>query len=151
MILLLIMLGLLVGLWAVCELTAPPVPPVEPLPTETAVPATPTATPEATGTAVPTATSTEAATPEATATSEATPTEGATLPPRPEATATPTATGLPETYTVQRGDYLILISERFYGQAAGWYCLWRWNVERVENPNLIFAGQVLGGVRPCAP
>ncbi|NJN54488.1 MAG: LysM peptidoglycan-binding domain-containing protein [Anaerolineae bacterium] len=101
------------------------------VPTATAVPPTDTPQPTATETAVPTIA------PTGTAVGTAVPTQIA-FPPE-----------LPETYTVQRGDHLWGIAERFYGQGGRWLCLYRANEGSIRDANLIFAGQRLYGVRPC--
>jgi LysM repeat protein len=47
------------------------------------------------------------------------------------------------TYTVQPGDTLAAIAQRFYGHAGDWRWLYLANRSTVSNPNLIKAGQVL--------
>jgi LysM repeat protein len=46
-------------------------------------------------------------------------------------------------YTVQPGDTLSSIAERFYHNPADWQFLQKANSAEVKNPNLIFAGEVL--------
>ncbi len=46
-------------------------------------------------------------------------------------------------YTVQRGDTLSSIAQRFYGSAADWLRIWDANRSVVPDPNLIRAGEVL--------
>jgi LysM repeat protein len=46
-------------------------------------------------------------------------------------------------YTVQRGDTLSSIAQRFYGNPADWQWLYQANRSVVRNPNLIFQGEVL--------
>jgi len=47
------------------------------------------------------------------------------------------------TYTVQPGDTLSGIAQRFYGNRADWTWLWHVNESVVSNPNSIYAGEVL--------
>jgi len=55
-------------------------------------------------------------------------------------------------YTVQRGDTLSSIAQRFYGSAADWNRLFQANKSVLHNPDMIFPGQVLtvGGQLPAA-
>jgi LysM repeat protein len=46
-------------------------------------------------------------------------------------------------YTVQRGDTLSSIAQRFYGSAGDWSRLYAANRSVLRNPNMIFPGQVL--------
>jgi LysM repeat protein len=46
-------------------------------------------------------------------------------------------------YTVQRGDTLSSIAQRFYGNPADWQRLYQANRSVVRDPNLIFQGEVL--------
>jgi LysM repeat protein len=46
-------------------------------------------------------------------------------------------------YTVQPGDTLSQIAQRFYGHANDWHWLYQVNSSTVSNPNLIKTGQVL--------
>jgi LysM repeat protein len=46
-------------------------------------------------------------------------------------------------YTVQRGDTLSSIAQRFYGNPADWQRLYQANRSVVRNPNLILGGEVL--------
>jgi LysM repeat protein len=46
-------------------------------------------------------------------------------------------------YTVQRGDTLSSIAQRFYGRAADWNRLFSANKSVLSNPDMIFPGQVL--------
>jgi LysM repeat protein len=46
-------------------------------------------------------------------------------------------------YTVQGGDTLSGIAQRFYGRADDWRGLYQANHSQISNPGLIFAGQVL--------
>ena len=46
-------------------------------------------------------------------------------------------------YTVQRGDTLSSIAQRFYGRAGDWSRLYAANRSVLRNPNMIFPGQVL--------
>jgi LysM repeat protein len=47
------------------------------------------------------------------------------------------------TYTVQSGDTLSSIAQRFYGSTADWTWLWHVNSSVVQNPNSIYVGEVL--------
>jgi len=113
------------------------------------LPATPTRqiSPTANATAVPT----QIDTPQPTATVTAVP---ATVEPTGTAvpTATASATELPETYTVERDEWLILIAQRLYQSPYGWEweCLWQTNRAVIgDNPHLIYRGQKLRGIREC--
>jgi LysM repeat protein len=46
-------------------------------------------------------------------------------------------------YTVQRGDTLSSIAQRFYGNAAEWRRLYQANMPAIRNPDLIRPGQML--------
>jgi LysM repeat protein len=46
-------------------------------------------------------------------------------------------------YTVQTGDTLFSIAQRFYGHGSRWHRLYRRNRSKISDPNLIYAGQVL--------
>lgn len=66
------------------------------------------------------------------------------------ATVKPTtrATKAPEdssgrTYTVQSGDCLWKIAKQFYGNGAEYTKIYNANTDKIKNPNLIYAGQVL--------
>jgi nucleoid-associated protein YgaU len=47
------------------------------------------------------------------------------------------------TYTVQRGDTLSHIAQRFLGKANRWPDVYNANKDKINNPNLIYPGQVL--------
>jgi phage tail protein X len=47
------------------------------------------------------------------------------------------------TYTVRAGDTLSTIAQRFYGNAADWQVIYQANRSVIQNPNLIYAGEVL--------
>jgi nucleoid-associated protein YgaU len=47
------------------------------------------------------------------------------------------------TYTVVRGDSLSKIAKRFYGKANDWKRIFEANKGIIENPDLIYPGQVL--------
>ena len=48
-----------------------------------------------------------------------------------------------KTYTVQRGDCLWAIAKKFYGNGSQYPKIANANKDKIKNPNLIFAGQVL--------
>ena len=151
-----------------CQCSAPPVPPAMTATPIVPQPVTATATmgsyPTGEVTAVPTHTAVPTATPTHTTVP---PTPSPTL--EPTATATlvatlvspPTATMIPtavptieplDTYTVQRGDWLIKIAIHLYGGRYGWQwkCLHANNRAVIgDDPNLIYRGQVLRGIRGC--
>lgn len=59
------------------------------------------------------------------------------------ATATPApAADAPERYTVQRGDTLWDVAERFFDDPWRWPGIWGYN-DHIENPHLIFPGDTL--------
>ncbi len=47
------------------------------------------------------------------------------------------------TYTVRAGDTLSSIAQRFYGNPADWQVIFQANRSVIQNPNLIFQGEVL--------
>ena len=47
------------------------------------------------------------------------------------------------TYTVRPGDTLSSIAQRFYGNPADWHWLYQANRSVVDNPNVIYPGEVL--------
>ena len=47
------------------------------------------------------------------------------------------------TYTVQKGDCLWNIAKKFYGNGAKYTKIYEANKDKITNPNLIYAGQVL--------
>jgi nucleoid-associated protein YgaU len=53
------------------------------------------------------------------------------------------ATPAERTYTVQEGDNLSAIAERFYGSQAEWSRIYEANRDQIENPDLIHPGQTL--------
>jgi LysM repeat protein len=57
--------------------------------------------------------------------------------------ATLTARELARSYTVQPGDTLAGIAERYFGAASAWHSLYRANSTLISDPNLILPGQVL--------
>jgi len=59
--------------------------------------------------------------------------------PAPEPEATPTE----QTYTVESGDTLSGIAERFYGDANQWSRIFEANGDQLDNPDVIQPGQVL--------
>jgi LysM repeat protein len=46
-------------------------------------------------------------------------------------------------YTVQPGDTLTSIAQRFYGDPLKWHRIYQANADRISDPNLIYAGQQL--------
>ncbi len=48
-----------------------------------------------------------------------------------------------ENYTVQKGDGLMSIARRFYGEAGMWRRIYEANRDRISNPDLIKVGMVL--------
>ncbi|MBL7715191.1 MAG: LysM peptidoglycan-binding domain-containing protein [Bdellovibrionales bacterium] len=48
-----------------------------------------------------------------------------------------------DTYTVNRGDYLVRIATWKYGDTAMWETLYQNNADKIKNPNLIHPGDVL--------
>lgn len=47
------------------------------------------------------------------------------------------------TYTVQKGDCLWNIAKKFYGNGSNWTAIYEANKDKIQKPNLIYAGQVL--------
>lgn len=62
---------------------------------------------------------------------------------RPATAQAPATAPAARTYTVQSGDSLWAIAERFYGNGAEWSKIHEANREQVPNPDLIQPGQVL--------
>jgi nucleoid-associated protein YgaU len=48
-----------------------------------------------------------------------------------------------QTYTVVSGDNLSKIAKKFYGDAKQWRRIFEANKDTIENPDLIYPGQVL--------
>ncbi len=48
-----------------------------------------------------------------------------------------------QSYTVQSGDTLSHIAQRFYGKASAWNAIYQANRDQIDNPDLIRPGQVL--------
>jgi nucleoid-associated protein YgaU len=48
-----------------------------------------------------------------------------------------------ETYTVVAGDSLSRIAKRRYGKGSMWKLIYEANRDKIENPDLIYPGQVL--------
>jgi len=82
-------------------------------------------------------TSTTATEPEAQA--PETPTEAVTEP----AAQAEESVAAPETYTVQSGDTLSAIAERFYGNADDYTRIFEANRDKLDNPDMIQPGQEL--------
>lgn len=61
------------------------------------------------------------------------------------ATATPTVTptATQQTHTVEKGDTLSEISQKYYGRADRWNVIFQANRDRIDDPDRIFPGQVL--------
>ena len=58
--------------------------------------------------------------------------------------APPPPTAKPEqTYTVVSGDNLSKIAKKFYGDSKQWRKIFEANKDTIENPDLIYPGQVL--------
>jgi|GEM_PF-2241424 len=56
----------------------------------------------------------------------------------------PASEATPErTYTVHRGDNLHIIAKKELGDAGKWADLWKWNRDKLHNPNLLVAGMKL--------
>ena len=53
------------------------------------------------------------------------------------------ATPAARSYTVQPGDTLYGISQRYWGNGKYWPALYRANQSKISNPNLIYVGQVV--------
>jgi nucleoid-associated protein YgaU len=47
------------------------------------------------------------------------------------------------TYTVQKGDSLSKIAKREYGDAQSWQRIFEANRDTIQNPDLIYPGQVI--------
>jgi hypothetical protein len=67
----------------------------------------------------------------------------APAPAAPAAPAAPTTPITGKSYTVVAGDCLWTICQRIYGTGTKWGELWAANASIIENPRLIFPGQVL--------
>ncbi|MCC6177257.1 MAG: LysM peptidoglycan-binding domain-containing protein [Chloroflexi bacterium] len=67
------------------------------------------------------------------------------LQPPAEATAEPAPEPAPaeQSYTVESGDTLSGIAERFYGDANQWNRIFEANRDQLDNPDLIYPGQTL--------
>lgn len=114
---------------------------------ESSTSTTGTTTQEATATGEVAISPTNTPTPTVTTTTTATPTPSATATPKPsnaQGQVSPqgaASTNKPQQYTVQRGDNLGTISQKFYNNATHWTDIAKAN--KLVNPSLIFAGNVL--------
>lgn len=52
-------------------------------------------------------------------------------------------TNVPKTYTVKKGDCLWNIAKKYLGDGSRYTEIYKLNQEKIKNPNLIYAGQVL--------
>lgn len=66
-----------------------------------------------------------------------------TVTPLSEVVVSTSSASHPETVTVQEGESLFKIALRVYGDGNKYYKLYKANEERIEDPNLLLAGQVL--------
>jgi nucleoid-associated protein YgaU len=55
----------------------------------------------------------------------------------------PSAPASERTYTVQKGDSLSKIAKREYGDPQEWRRIYNANRDMIENPDLIYPGQVI--------
>lgn len=62
--------------------------------------------------------------------------------PRIESTE-PVAEVASQKYTVQKGDTLQKISQKFYGTTKKWYSIYKANQDTLKSPNSIYPGQVI--------
>lgn len=51
--------------------------------------------------------------------------------------------GQERTYTIEKGDTLSAVSQRFYGKAKFWRQIFEANQDTLDNPDRIFPGQVI--------
>lgn len=63
--------------------------------------------------------------------------------PKPPPKTTPPPKPVQRTYTVKHGDTLWSIAQHFYGSGSQWPKIYNANKNKIKNPNLIYAGQVL--------
>jgi len=64
-------------------------------------------------------------------------------PPVPTPTVTDTPGAVPATYTVQKGEGLMAIARKFYGNPARWRDIYEANRDKIANPDQIREGLVL--------
>lgn len=69
--------------------------------------------------------------------------QAALQPPPAESAPAEPAPPAEQSYTVESGDSLSAIAERFYGDANQWQRIFEANTDQLSDPNLIFPGQVL--------
>lgn len=69
--------------------------------------------------------------------------QAALQPPAPAAEEAASASAPEQTYTVAEGDTLSAIAERHYGDANAWPRIFEANRDQLDNPDLIYPGQVL--------
>ena len=67
----------------------------------------------------------------------------ATVKPSTRSTQPASSGGSGRTYTVKSGDCLWKIAKQFYGNGAQYTAIYNANTDKIKNPNLIYAGQVL--------
>jgi nucleoid-associated protein YgaU len=46
-------------------------------------------------------------------------------------------------YTIERGDTLSKIAQRYYGDAGQWRRIWDANRDQIDNPDVIQVGQMI--------
>ncbi|MCB8942568.1 MAG: LysM peptidoglycan-binding domain-containing protein [Ardenticatenaceae bacterium] len=140
--LLLVVICLLVGIWALLRQQPPDLPPptLSPSITPSSTPLPPTATPTSpTPTAVPTGTPTPTAVPPTqTVTPSPSPTSTPTT--HPTHTPTPTSTATITLHIVQPGESLCLIAWNYYQACSQWGRIWEAN-GRFPKPHLIYPNQ----------
>lgn len=46
-------------------------------------------------------------------------------------------------YRIEKGDTLWSIAEKYLGNSYKWVDLYSWNMTKIDNPNLIFEGDII--------